>query len=382
MSAESHESWARLILAFLHDPPDKALDVRGHAARALRYAEVALGRPVTPRDMRAAAGEADRVAAAAERLPMPTAGPSGQRAVAPVDGRLHVRHPVSGEPGTLRVGPLDEERVVRVISDLVAGLDTPKQRFLALWRLLPERLEAASGGPWITRLPAETRAPDHSLFTHADITTGLSASLRGGGRGALLSLAFGPVQSFIEASRSVRDLWTGSAILSWLAFEALRLILATLGPTALVYPALRRNPLMDRWLRAECGLGDRIPEPDEDALRSPCLPNRFVAVATESEAAALAERCEESLRISWGRLTGAVREQCDGALRRLDADWDRLCNSQVGAAGSRLAAHHEEDLLLTIKSRADMEAVPEHRHHRFCPGRREIGFRYPEVPGQ
>ncbi len=331
MSAESHESWARLILAFLHDPPDKALDVRGHAARALRYAEVALGRPVTPRDMRAAAGDADRVAAVAERLPMPTAGRRGERAVAPLSGTLHIRHPVSGEAGTLRVGSLDEERVRHVIEDIAARLDTPKQRCLALWRLLPERLEAAHGGPWITRLPAESRAPDHSLFTHADITAGLSASFRDGGRGALLSLTFGPVQSFIEASRSVRDLWTGSAILSWLAFEALRPILATLGPTALVYPALRRNPLMDRWLRAECGLGDRIPEPDEDALRSPCLPNRFVAVVPESEAAALAERCEESLRISWGRLTGEVREQCDGVLRRLDADWDRLWNSQVGS---------------------------------------------------
>ena len=32
----------------------------------------------------------------------------------------------------------------------------------------------------------------------------------------------GPVQSFIESARTVRDLWTGSFILSWLTVTALK----------------------------------------------------------------------------------------------------------------------------------------------------------------
>ncbi len=32
----------------------------------------------------------------------------------------------------------------------------------------------------------------------------------------------GPVQSFIESARTVRDLWTGSFILSWLTITAMK----------------------------------------------------------------------------------------------------------------------------------------------------------------
>lgn len=49
-----------------------------------------------------------------------------------------------------------------VISNVVHDLDTPKAGFLALWRLLPERLEEKFGG-WMIRLPADTRLPDHTL---------------------------------------------------------------------------------------------------------------------------------------------------------------------------------------------------------------------------
>ena len=33
--------WDLLTTAFLHDPPDKALDIRGHERRAARYLEAA-----------------------------------------------------------------------------------------------------------------------------------------------------------------------------------------------------------------------------------------------------------------------------------------------------------------------------------------------------
>ena len=38
------QSWDDLLVAFLHDPPDKALDIRGHVQRACRYASAAVGR--------------------------------------------------------------------------------------------------------------------------------------------------------------------------------------------------------------------------------------------------------------------------------------------------------------------------------------------------
>ncbi len=220
MSSFPETDWRGLLEVFLHDPMDKALDIRGHERRAARYLSKALGEEVSRTQIESAARLADPLAAVADRLPMPTAGPNGERAVAPRDGTLTVNHPISSKPAAMQCEPLDELRVTQVITEIVKGLETPRERFFALWRLLPERLEAKFG-PWMSRLPADTRIPDHSLIHHADITAGLWTS-RQGGPGAYLSFALGPVQPFIEAARSVRDLWSGSAILSWLAFAAMR----------------------------------------------------------------------------------------------------------------------------------------------------------------
>lgn len=57
----------QLLLVHMHDPVDKALGIKGHESRAARYAS--------------AAGLADQLASIAERLPMPSAGRLGERAV-------------------------------------------------------------------------------------------------------------------------------------------------------------------------------------------------------------------------------------------------------------------------------------------------------------
>ncbi len=168
---------------------------------------------------------------------MPTAGANGERAVGPENGRIEVRHPVSVQASVLEGLAIDEVSVLETIGGIVDGLQAARSRFLALWRLLPERLAKRLGHGFVW-LSADTRVPDHALIQHADIASGLWASEGVQGR-AYLSLSLGPVQSFIAAARSVRGLWSGSAILSWLVFQGIRPILETLGPTALVYLALR-----------------------------------------------------------------------------------------------------------------------------------------------
>jgi CRISPR-associated protein Cmr2 len=86
---------------------------------------------------------------------------------------------------------------------------------------------------------------------------------------ALLSFSLGPVQTFIGAARSVRDLWTGSYLLSWLTFRALLPVLEQHGPGALVFPDVSENPL---WLWEQ-----KKPLQDRLTLLEPCLPNRFLA---------------------------------------------------------------------------------------------------------
>ena len=323
----------RLLLAYLHDPVDKALDIRGHEVRAARYAARALGRDVTRNEMKEAASLADPLAAIAEHIPMPTAGKNGERAVGPEEGQIDVCHPVSTQRAALKGLVVNETGVLEAIGSIVDGLPDPRSRFFALWRLLPERLAKCLGEAF-ARLPADTRVPDHTLIQHADITSGIWASQESGGRGgAYLSLSLGPVQKFIEAARSVRDLWSGSAILSWLTFQGLCPVIKTLGPTALVYPALRGNPLMDLWLRDQAGLQDVVPLPSEASRRSPSLPNRFVALVPwgpdGATAKVVAEACAESVREAWHCLANNVRDCLDPKLARSYPDWARRWQEQV-----------------------------------------------------
>ena len=326
--------WEDVLLAYLHDPFDKALAVQGHEPRAARYASAALGRDVSRRGLHRLAARADVVAAVAERVPSPTAGRNGERAVGPADG-LRIVHPTSGVHANLSLHGLDPDKAVAVIEEIVRGLSGPRERFLAIWRLLPDAV-AAEFGDDAARLPADTRIPDHTLFQHTDITAGLYAAGAPDDGAAFLSFALGPVQPFIEAARSVRDLWSGSALLSWLAFQAMKPILEQLGPTAFVFPALRGAPLMDLWLRRVTGLGDRVPLPPRPARMAPSLPHRFVVVVPWGEdgatAKALRLACLDAARDGWRRLTNAVRTTIDPKLAPVHRDWARLWDAQIDSA--------------------------------------------------
>ncbi len=316
--------WSDLLVAYLHEPADKALEIKGHEGRACRYAEAA-GLEMRPDQLH---GPEDQLASSVERLPMPS---SHALVVGPHDGHLTMVHPLSGQRYELEVGPLDEAEVATVIQEITVGLDSPQKKFLALWRLLSERL--AEQKPYFPLLPADTRVPDHTVWHHLDAAAGLKAALSGPRGAAMLSFALGPVQPFIEAARSVRDLWSGSMLLSWLAFHGMRPILEEYGPTAFIYPSLRGTPLVDRWLIQQ-GL-DKVTAPSSEMMRSPCLPNRFLAVVPwESQgtsAQALAERCTEVVRNAWRDLASRVRQEIDRALKKCEGfdDWAILWDQQI-----------------------------------------------------
>src|SRR5205085_1106228 len=132
-------SWRDLILAWLHDPPDKALSIADHVARARRYAEAATGMPVSESDLEP---HADPLAAATERLPMPK-GDVDSRRVGPGDTLVSF-HPLSAARREVAAGlRVDEPLIVRTIEDIVRDLPDAERdpaRYLALWRLLPGRL--------------------------------------------------------------------------------------------------------------------------------------------------------------------------------------------------------------------------------------------------
>ena len=323
--------WADLILTYLHDPPDRALSIRGQHQRALRYARLVLGQEkVQSEDVRRVK---EQLASHMEHIPLPSGKEEAGLRIDPADGHLTVVHPLTGEQSQLPVDGVDEDQIEKVIRDVVDDLDTLPKKFLALWRLLSEAL--AKIKPFYSLLPGDTRVPDHTIWHHLDIAAGLKAALSGSGGAALLSFALAPVQPFIEAARSVRDLWSGSMILSWLTFRGMLPVIERYGPTALVFPSLRGVPLVDRWLREQVGL-TRVPRPLAELLRSPCLPNRFLAVvpldSNEKQAQPLAQRCREAVHDAWAELAGKVRHALRQKLGDAAAEfagWDGLWDQQI-----------------------------------------------------
>lgn len=338
------EPWETLLLAWLHDPVDKAADIRGHFSRARRYAAAILDREVTESELKG--GLADQLASAYERLPMPDArGDYDRKGVFPENGRLTISHPLSAEQREIGI-ELDERAVEKLLREIAGPHLSIKTRFLSLWRLAPARL--AERWPGLRLQPAETRCPDHTLWHHLDSTAAMAWALRGGGGPAFLSFKIGPVQPFIEAARSMRDLLSGSYLLSTLMFAAIEPILNACGPTALVYPALRGVPIMDQWLRDQ---GVAIDQPEPGSLSRPSVPHRFLALVPNALADRLIAESKRAAYTKWFEIAGAVRSSLK---RRLDENWphwDRLWEDQIGsyfdfrAVAFRMKDANHEELL-------------------------------------
>jgi len=139
---------------------------------------------------------------------------------------------------------------------------------------------------------------------------------------ALLAFSLGPVQSFIAAARSVRDLWTGSYLLSWLTYRAMRPILTDPkhGPAAFVFPSVERHPL---WCSDE---DNPLQQPGTAVEQlSPSLPNRFLAEIDGADAPRLAEACELACRDAWQEIESTVFNALQSQVATLPhaGDWNR-----------------------------------------------------------
>lgn len=210
------------------------------------------------------------------------------------------------------------------------GVTDFKKSVLAFWRFGPEIAESESQdfgtlGPLWRLLPADTRIPDHSIWDHLDLTSAFAGAFAAdeNGEAALLSLAIGPVQGFIEAARSTSDLWAGSHLLSRFMWEAMKPLCEQLGPDAILFPRLRGVPQVDVWLRDDCGLNaehfkscdwaSQNTATDANPLFSAALPNRFVAVVPAAQAKAIAEEVEATVR-DW--LQGLGKQVVDELLKK------------------------------------------------------------------
>lgn len=313
--------YTKKIAAWLHDPAEKQLilmrDKEGHEGGTSRRLRQALDISSKVFDKRA-----DWLAAAADRPSWPRGDDAArypQFESVKFSRQPELIHPLSGE--RLKIAPLDvavDVDQIKTVSQahfesLIQG-DDDRKTFLAFWRFGPEAgLHAAELGVLWPMLPADSRIPDHSIWSHVDTVSAIHTALAGDETGpdqpALLVMSFGPVQGFIGQARSTSDLWAGSHLLSSLVWEAMKPIVRHLGPDVMVFPALRGVPVVDQWLMSEEAGGKPFTQLFEDInsallsdntdtnpLFAASLPNKFMAIVPSRQASALAERAIAAIR--------------------------------------------------------------------------------------
>ncbi|MCL6507485.1 MAG: type III-B CRISPR-associated protein Cas10/Cmr2 [Bryobacteraceae bacterium] len=227
-----------------------------------------------------------------------------------------LRHPLAGRQldlGNLRSADGSETQKEAVKALCIRGEDDRK-RFLRLWRGLTRELEGQEERPGLPQterlgklwglLPADTRMPDHPLMQHLSMTAAIATALP---KPALLIFSLGPVQGFIATARRAQDLWMGSYILSYLAWQGIKAIASGFGPDAVIYPSLRGQPLSDLWLQREEKVWGQGPTGAQ--LRIATFPNKFVALLSAGQANQAARDVEKAVREAWKQLADKVQNQ-------------------------------------------------------------------------
>ncbi len=268
----------------------------------------------------------------------------------PDEGHFVVTHPLSTAPLELPA-PRNEQDLLAWLRPAYERLDiyrgllpaSREQRlqlaWYLLWRRLPEDLATRDGVFWSLQ-PADTRCPDHSIWDHLRVTSSLAfipetkaadENVREqnlGRRPWLLSLWVGPARDFVGQARTGRDLWTGSMLLSELAWALIEPVARRLGADAILYPDLRANPRADRWITEQTELGEPVLEGFFKRSYASLIPNRLVALVPEKDLdEGLAEECLESARARWRDMAQAVRTYLSRKTKR--NAWQSIFDEQV-----------------------------------------------------
>lgn len=150
---------------------------------------------------------------------------------------------------------------------------------------------------------------------------------------SFLLFTLGPVQSFIKAARTVRDLWSGSYLLSYLTFRAMEAVAeqSGKGADAIVFPNLAELPLW-KWKHGQ------LESAKKDSVLEPCIPNRFLAEVPADQATDLAERAEGACRKAWKEIAGSV---CDKLKKR--EVWEKITNRVSEELAKRTSRREQFD---------------------------------------
>lgn len=319
----NEQYWKQKLMAFLHDPPHKALDIGQHEKEAQHIMRSA-GLVDSEMD-RYTNKDSDHLSSAIDRFPFPKKVCSAQ--FTGTDGTTFEKestfiHPFSGGKYEIRrLQPLSYYS--EKLSHAFGGFDGDwKDKFFLYWRFWLENTisQSAEDAGHVALFPADTRIPDHTIWTHMAMTSALEGCRNpdsGKIEPAFLIFQAGPVQEFIAQARSTRDLWSGSYMLAWLVGHAIAAVTDEVGPDAVIFPALRGLGIFDiankamfeklafsdgkggsdsLWKRIynDGSVADKIKSAKR--LLNPAMPNRFFAVVPQHKAEALAKNAEKAFK--------------------------------------------------------------------------------------
>ncbi|MBQ7188478.1 MAG: type III-B CRISPR-associated protein Cas10/Cmr2, partial [Kiritimatiellae bacterium] len=312
--------WEKKLAAFLHDPPEKALDIVKHEDAASRHQTAAgLVDGEHRKSLADSVKSCDIFDAAAERFGFPKDECTHDFASEPL-----FIHPLSNVSYDAFPGSFDESAKKRCMDRIQTTLPVldeeseldDRSRFFIIWRRWQENAidNRNAGNPYLSFFPADSRIPDHSIWSHMAMSSALVDCVSGDrGKMDLILFQFGPVQEFIAQARSTRDLWSGSYLLSWLSAHAMKAVTDEVGPDAMIFPSLRGNGIFDAlhretvyaqkwksgdekfettWKRLQDEKGDKL----MDWLLNPTLPNRFFAIVPSGKGEELAKKAATALR--------------------------------------------------------------------------------------
>lgn len=328
------EIFSKKLAAFLHDPIDKPLILMQGISHEQRAAHIADLLQITYEKTEGP----DWIASAMERVLLPKGSSRKEALQVKFLEHPEIKHPLSGkELDCELITSCSLEQIQEIVNSAASTLEAtdPETLYLRLWRNYVEIIKAQSPDGlkkfWDV-IPADTRIPDHSIFEHLRITSACFNVMRDQEHNTLhhdlafLLVSIGPVQPFIKTARKLQDLWMGSFMLSYLIWTGMKVVVEQYGPDAVIFPDLRKQPLVDHWLRSEKRIRPVGNEQEQHAdLKLPTFPNRFLAIIPANGARDFAREVEREVKDSF------VKRGVEGvtAFRTMSQDLQITLNSQI-----------------------------------------------------
>lgn len=292
---------------FFHDPLDKPVNIQNHEQRAAEQLKI-MGLNYEKNV------EADQIASAADRLNN-FQDTEGKTIKIVFDKEGELTHPLGS--GRLKLAEpcalgLDDKKINESVRDFIISLKEKysvdyKKIFLDLWRNFPENIKGFElpnytiGELW-NLFPADSRIPDHSIIHHNLLTTAIHNSLPDIMFG---KFSIGPVQDFISTAKRTEDFWMGSYLLSYLISKALIKIIELLGVEHIIFPDVKGQPLIDKYLKDMQKI--EISDDYKDKIFYSSLANVVFFICPEKEFLSVINEIEKNIRKEWKLICDKVK---------------------------------------------------------------------------